>query len=201
MTRSSLQIASKKAEARLDLEIESVSVLIADESHLRYAASISAMIEEASRDPLIGLAKRSAEYVAEKIRAGKAVIAISPEGNPAGFCYIETWEHGRYVANSGLIVAPAFRGMGLAFQIKRRAFELSRSKFPDARLFGLTTSKAVMQINTELGYKPVALTDLTSDEEFWDGCRSCSFFDVLTRTGRTNCLCTAMLYNPKQVKP
>ena len=40
----------------------------------------------------------------QKMREGKAVIAFNQDGIWAGFCYIETWSHGEYVANSGLIV-------------------------------------------------------------------------------------------------
>ena len=129
---------------------------------------------------------------------GKAVIALGPGGEVAGFCYIETWDHGRYAANSGLIVAPAFRRMGLARRIKRHAFELSRIRYPDAKLFGITTSLAVMKINSDLGYRPVTFAELTGDDDFWQGCQSCPNFDVLTRMSRQMCLCTGMLYDPAE---
>jgi len=127
---------------------------------------------------------------------GKAVIAFSPEGEWAGFCYIETWSHEQYVANSGLIVSPTFRKGGVARQIKKRIFELSRSKYPDAKIFGLTTGLAVMKINSELGYEPVTYSELTSDDAFWAGCQSCVNYDILMSKERKNCLCTAMLYDP-----
>lgn len=145
-----------------------------------------------------GIAKRTPEYVSAKIREGKAVIALSPEGEWAGFCYIETWGHGKYVANSGLIVAPKFRKSGLAKAIKKKIFELSHTKFPEAKIFGLTTGLAVMKINSELGYEPVTYSELTDDEEFWKGCRSCVNFEILQSKERKNCLCTAMLYNPEE---
>jgi hypothetical protein len=100
------------------------------------------------------------------------------------------------VANSGLIVAPAYRRSGLAKEIKKKIFELSRTKYPDAKLFGLTTGLAVMKINSELGYEPVTYSELTDDQEFWKGCRSCVNFDILQSKDRKNCLCTAMLYDP-----
>jgi hypothetical protein len=127
---------------------------------------------------------------------GKAVIAHLADGTWVGFCYIEAWEHGKYVANSGLIVSPAFRKSGVATEIKRTVFELSRRMFPDAKIFGLTTGLAVMKINSDLGYEPVTYSELTSDEEFWKGCQSCVNFDILTAKQRKNCLCTAMLYDP-----
>lgn len=143
-----------------------------------------------------GIAKRSPEYVQHKMEEGKAVIAVTDKGEWVGFCYIEAWGHEKFVANSGLIVNPAFRGHGVAKAIKHRVFELSREKYPDAKIFGLTTGLAVMKINSELGYEPVTYSELTDDEEFWKGCRSCVNFDVLTSKNRKNCLCTAMLYDP-----
>ena len=145
-----------------------------------------------------GIAKRSPEYVQHKMEEGKAVIAVTDKGEWVGFCYIEAWGHEKFVANSGLIVNPAFRGHGVAKAIKHRVFELSREKYPDAKIFGLTTGLAVMKINSELGYEPVTYSELTDDEKFWKGCRSCVNFDVLTSKNRKNCLCTAMLYDPAE---
>jgi hypothetical protein len=174
------------------------TVAVADERHLAYAETICAEMEQSAHVRGTGIAKRSPEYLAAKMRDGKAVIALTPEGEWAGFCYIETWSHGRFVANSGLIVAPAFRHSGLARSIKRRIFALSRERHPDAKIFGLTTGLAVMKINSELGYMPVTYSELTSDDDFWAGCQSCVNFPILTAKERKNCLCTAMLYNPEE---
>jgi hypothetical protein len=144
-----------------------------------------------------GIAKRTPEYIQQKMSEGKAVIAFNEDGIWAGFCYIETWSHGEYVANSGLIVAPAFRKGGLAKAIKKKIFELSRLTFPESKIFGLTTGLAVMKINSDLGYEPVTYSELTQDEAFWAGCKSCVNFDILMSKERKNCLCTAMLYDPK----
>ena len=144
-----------------------------------------------------GIAKRSPEYVAKKMEEGKAVIAVTPEGDWVGFCYIEAWGHDEFVANSGLIVAPAYRKSGIAKQIKRRIFDLSREKYPEAKIFGLTTGLAVMKINSDLGYEPVTYSELTDDEEFWAGCKSCVNYDILMSKERKICMCTAMLYDPK----
>lgn len=143
-----------------------------------------------------GIAKRSSEYVAQKMEEGKAVIALTAENDWVGFCYIEVWGHEEFVANSGLIVAPAFRKSGIAKQIKQRVFELSREKYPKAKIFGLTTGLAVMKINSDLGYEPVTYSELTDDEEFWAGCKSCVNYDILMSKERKNCMCTAMLYDP-----
>lgn len=143
-----------------------------------------------------GIAKRSPEYVAAKMKEGKAVIAHTPDGTWVGFCYIEAWGDEQYVANSGLIVAPAFRKSGVAKQIKKRIFDLSREKYPQAKIFGLTTGLAVMKINSELGYEPVTYSELTDDEQFWAGCKACINYDTLMSKERKNCFCTAMLYDP-----
>ena len=172
-------------------------VLIADESHLHYAETICTEMEESAKARGTGIAKRSPEYIREKMREGKAVIALTTEGRWAGFCYIETWGHGEYVANSGLIVAPTFRKSGLAKQIKRCIFDLSRKKYPEAKIFGLTTGLAVMKINSELGYEPVTYSELTQDEAFWAGCKSCVNYEILMSKERKNCMCTAMLYDPQ----
>lgn len=171
------------------------TITVADTSHLDYAEQISAMIEAAAKARGTGISKRPPEYIRRKMEEGKAIIALQQK-ELAGFCYIETWSHGKYIANSGLIVNEKFRQHGLATKIKKAAYKLSRKKFPDAKLFGITTSLPVMKINSDLGYKPVTYSELTTDDEFWKGCQSCPNFDILTRNERRNCLCTAMLYDP-----
>ena len=170
-------------------------VLVATSEHNKYAEEISQVIETSAAARGTGIAKRSKEYIINKIEEGKAVIALAENGDFAGFCYIESWGE-KFAANSGLIVAEKYRKMGLALRVKRKAFELSRQKFPNAKLFGLTTSLAVMKINSELGYRPVTFSELTDDEQFWKGCQSCVNYDILTRTKRKHCLCTGMLYDP-----
>ncbi len=172
-----------------------IRVATPDDAH--YAIVITDEMEESAKARGTGIAKRSPEYVAEKINEGKAVIAVTENGGWVGFCYIETWGHGEYVANSGLIVAPAFRKGGVAKAIKKKIFDLSREKYPDAKLFGLTTGLAVMKINSELGYEPVTYSELTQDEAFWAGCKSCVNYEILMSKERKNCMCTAMLYDPK----
>lgn len=174
-----------------------IEVLIANESHIEYVQTILQTIEDAAKVRGTGIAKRTPEYVEQKMREGKSIIAFV-DGEFAGFCYIESWGNKQYVANSGLIVVDKFRGHGLARRIKERSFDLSREKFPDAKLFGLTSGAAVMKINTALGYVPVTFADLTDDEAFWRGCQGCVNYDVLQRTGRRYCICTAMLYDPKK---
>lgn len=180
------------------LKIHPIEVVVAEPRHVIFAEAVSNLIEQAAKEPHTGLALRSPQYLSEKISRGRAVIALDNYGRLAGFCYLETWQHEKYVAHSGLIVAPQHRNSGLAFEIKHRIFVLSKQLFPEAKIFGLTTSKAVMHINSELGYKPTSFRELTTDQEFWAGCKSCPYFDILERTERRNCLCTAMLYRPNQ---
>jgi predicted GNAT family N-acyltransferase len=176
-----------------------VEVVIANETHTPYVPTILKTIEDAAQVRGTGIAKRTTEYVEQKMREGKAIIALV-DNEFAGFCYIESWGNKQYVANSGLIVVEKFRGQGLAKKIKEKAFHLSREKFPGAKLFGLTSGAAVMKINTELGYVPVTFAQLTDDESFWRGCQGCVNHDVLERTDRNYCICTAMLYDPKAKK-
>jgi len=166
----------------------------ATKEHLHYAYQICNEMESSARVRGTGIARRSPDYIQQKMLEGKAVIAFSNENQWAGFCYIETWQSGEYVANSGLIVAPAFRKEGLARLIKEKIFELSRSKYPRSKIFGLTTGLAVMKINSDLGYKPVTYSELTKDSDFWNGCKSCVNYSILTNKDFKNCLCTAMLY-------
>jgi hypothetical protein len=174
-----------------------IDIVVATDEHLDYAEIICKEMEESAKLRGTGIAKRTPSYVQSKMLEGKAIIALSKDKEWAGFCYIETWQNGEYVANSGLIVAPQFRKNGLATKIKEKIFELSRTKYPDAKLFGLTTGLAVMKINSDLGYEPVTYSELTTDTQFWEGCKSCVNYDILTSKEFKNCLCTGMLYDPK----
>lgn len=175
--------------------VEEITVKIADESCLKYVDTILTTIADAAKVRGTGIARRSPEYVELKIKEGKAIIALNGD-EFAGFCYIESWGNKKFVANSGLIVVDKFRGHGLAKRIKRKAFELSRQRYPEAKIFGLTTGLAVMKINSELGYNPVTFSELTDDDAFWKGCESCVNYDILQRTHRKHCLCTGMLFDP-----
>ena len=178
------------------MENHEIIVRIAHGGDGHYAEQITEEMASSAQARGTGIAKRSPDYVRKKMEEGKAVIALTPSGDWVGFCYIEAWSHGQFVANSGLVVSPAFRGSGVATRIKQRVFELSREKYPDSKIFGLTTGLAVMKINSELGYKPVTYSELTDDEDFWKGCQSCVNYEILMAKGRKNCLCTGMLYDP-----
>ncbi len=177
-----------------------INIFVADESHTKYAEQICELVYISAQERGTGIAKRSPEYVKEKMRDGKAVIALTEDGTFAGYSYIETWSHTKFVANSGLIVAHQFRKTGLARRIKQRIFELSREMFPYAKIFSITTGLAVMKINSDMGYRPVPFSELTTDEEFWRGCEGCRNFDILVRNNYKMCLCTALLYDPAKEK-
>lgn len=175
---------------------DNIIVRVANGRDTHYAQTITDEMEASAKARGTGIAKRSPEYVAQKMEDGKAVIALLPDDTWVGFCYIEVWGHEEFVANSGLIVSPEFRKSGIAKKIKQTIFNISRQKYPNAKIFGLTTGLAVMKINSDLGYEPVTYSELTEDEEFWAGCKSCVNFDILMSKDRKNCMCTAMLYDP-----
>jgi hypothetical protein len=172
-----------------------IDVMVADDSHEKYVDIILETIEKAAEVRGTGIARRSPDYVVQKMKEGKAIIALAGD-EFAGFSYIESWGNKQFVATSGLIVLEKFRNLGLAKRIKHAAFDLARLRWPKAKLFSLTSGSAVMKLNTELGYCPVTFADLTDDEAFWRGCNGCVNNDVLARTNRRYCICTAMLFDP-----
>lgn len=177
-----------------------IQLFIANKTHQSFAQQICDLIEDSAKRRGTGIARRKKSYVEQKISSGNAVIALEGGRQLVGFCYIETWSHEKYVANSGLVVHPDFRQLGLARQIKTKAFNLAQSKYPSARIFGITTSAAVMKINSELGYRPVPFSELTQEKTFWKGCQSCPNYDILQRNNRSMCLCTGMLAVPNEKK-
>ena len=188
---------------------DGIEIVVADASHEKYVDIILATILDSARKRGSGIATRTHEYLATKMRERKAIIALADSDSPeaidgkefAGFCYIESWGNKSFVANSGLIVAEKYRKHHLATRIKQMAFALSRLRWPNAKLFGLTSQAAVMKINTALGYVPVTFAELTDDEAFWRGCEGCVNVDILHRTGRKYCICTGMLFDPMEHLP
>lgn len=179
---------------------DNIVVVVADESHEKYVDTILETISEAAKVRGTGIAKRTHDYLLNKMREAKAVIALDGD-RFAGFSYIETWQDKKYVTTSGLIVHPDYRGRGLAKRIKDMTFTLARIRWPHAKIFSLTSGAAVMAMNTQLGYKPVTFADLTQDEAFWKGCEGCVNVDILHRTERKYCICTGMLYDPEEYLP
>ena len=178
------------------MENSNIIIRVATAADTKFATAITDEMASSAKARGTGIAKRTPQYIEQKIQEGKSVIALTTDGEWVGFCYIEVWEHNKFVANSGLIVSPNYRKTGVAKAIKKRIFELSREKYPDSKIFGLTTGLAVMKINSDLGYEPVTYSELTRDEQFWAGCKSCVNYDILKSKERKNCMCTAMLFDP-----
>ncbi len=177
------------------MDANHVTVTFASAEHTKYAELVCKLIYESALQRGTGIARRSPEYISKKMTGGKAVVAMDGD-KLVGFSYIESWEHGDYVATSGLIVDPDYRHLGLAAKIKEKTFELARMRFPFAKIFSITTSLPVMKLNSRMGYKPVTFSELTEDDEFWKGCQGCKNYDILQRNNRRMCLCTGMLYDP-----
>lgn len=173
-----------------------IFVRIATINDIRYVDEIIKETEASAIARGTGIAKRTPQSVAQKMRDGKAVIALTSSGKWVGFSYFEAWEQGNFVSNSGLIVAPEYRHSGVAKSIKDRIFRISRRIYPAAKIFSITSGTAVMKMNSQLGFQPVAFSEITHDEQFWEGCRSCPNYDILERKHKCNCLCTAMLFDP-----
>lgn len=173
-----------------------IFVRIATINDIRYVNEILKETEASAIARGTGIAKRSPESIAQKMRDGKAVIALTSNGKWVGFSYFDTWENGTFVSNSGLIVAPEFRNSGVAKSIKSRIFKMSRRMYPAAKIFSITSGTSVMKMNSQLGFLPVAFSEITKDEKFWEGCKSCPNYDILERKQKCNCLCTAMLFDP-----
>ncbi len=144
-----------------------------------------------------GISKRSPESICQKIKEGKAIIAVTEDNEWVGFSYIEIWSNGEFVSNSGLIVSPAYRGMGVAKAIKEKIFQLSLRMYPKAKIFSITTGQAIMKMNARLGFESVIYDAITKDEKFWKGCSSCVNYQILESKKHKNCLCTAMLCTPE----
>lgn len=143
-----------------------------------------------------GVTSRTVDYILRKIEEGVVLIAVDERDQWVGFSYLETWEHGQYVANSGLIVKPKFRNTGLALQLKQSALRLAAQKFPQAKVFSLTTSLSVAKHNLELGYRPVAHDVLLRDKDFISGCGGLLNYPEMVESHQGDSECFTMVYNP-----
>jgi hypothetical protein len=178
------------------MDPDGIIIKIAGSEDEQYAQQIADETERSAIQRGSGISKRSPESIIRKMRDGKAVVALTKDGQWAGFSYIEIWSNGEFVSNSGLIVASAYRALGVAKAIKDRIFSLSREKYPHAKIFSITTGLAIMKMNARLGFEPVTFNEITHEPAFWEGCKSCCNYDILLGKQCKNCLCTAMLYTP-----
>ena len=131
---------------------DGIKVIVADTSHEKYVDLINDTIRDAARKRGSGIAERTHEYGAAKMREGKAVLALDPSKQGelgdtfAGFSYIETWGNKAYVTTSGLIVHPDYQGRDISKRIKDHTFTLARVRWPHAKIFSLTSGDAVMKM-------------------------------------------------------
>ncbi len=183
------------------METDNICVRIGRQSDVKYAAQISEETFVSAQARGTGISRRSPAMIAEKLSSGKAVIALTKTGEWVGFSYFEVWAHGEFVSNSGLIVAPEFRNLGVAHAIKEQVFELSRKQYPNAKIFSITTGIAIMRMNARLGFETVTFDEIPHDPAFWEGCRSCVNHHILQSKGCRNCFCTAMLFTPDNHQP
>ncbi len=180
--------------------MENIIVREAAEPDGVFAKIISDEMESSAIARGSGISKRSASSIHQKMIDGKAIIAVTADNEWVGFSYIEIWANGEFVSNSGLIVAPAFRGAGIARRIKAKTFELACTLYPQSKIFSITTGLAIMKMNAQLGFETVTFNEIVQDQAFWKGCKSCVNYDILRKKKHRNCLCTAMLYLPKQME-
>ena len=153
-----------------EIKGEDIRVLVADAEHEKYVDTIIETIREAARKRGTGIAERTHEYVATKMKEGKAVLALDGD-RFVGFSYIETWGNKHYVTTSGLIVHPDYQGLGVAKRIKDYTFTLARLRWPNAKIFSLTSGDA-----------------------------GCINHDILEAKNRKFCVCTGMLWDPDKHK-
>ena len=171
-----------------------MEIRVANQSDLKHVAVLVSWYKESAKKRGTGIAERKPEYLEKKILDGDAIVAINNQ-IISGFSYIETFDSEKFVVNSGLIILQELRKTGLGQKIKNKIFELSRTKYPKAKIFSITTSLPVMKLNTQLGFKPVTFSELTDDEAFWRGCKSCKNYEILMSNERKMCLCTGLVYD------
>lgn len=170
-------------------------VRVATKEDIVHIQTLCDWYEESAKQRGTGISKRNPFYIERKMRNGDAVIAFDDDNTLAGFSYIETFEEEKFVVNSGLIVRTDLRSSGIGKQLKLANFKQSRTKFPHSKIFSITTSLAVMRMNSKLGYKPVTFSELTQSDEFWKGCESCKNYNILMANERKMCICTGLVYD------
>lgn len=173
---------------------DTIIVRLAHAQDHGFVQNIITEIEKASKIKGTGICKRDPALIIQKITEGNAVIAVTRSGTWVGFCYIQAHDDGRFVSSCALVVSPCFRKLRVATRIKKHVLALAKNKYPAAKIFGLTTSPAVMQINKELQYEEVSYDAITQSDSFWQSCRSCENYHTLLTNEGKKCLCKAMMY-------
>ena len=170
-------------------------VRISRPADVAYVERIQSLIAEAAESGAI-IAERSAEYLEQAIRARHAVVVLRGD-LLVGFATAHAWQDETFVSHSAMVVAPAFRGRGLARRIKKKLIDLSRRRWPDAAILSLTLSPAVERLNKSFKFDAVPYCDLTTDAGFWKGCEGCIHYGHLKRNQYQDCHCWAGLLLPR----
>ena len=79
-----------------------IFVRIAIINDIKYVDEIIEETEASAIARGTGISKRTPESVAQKMRDGKAVIALTSTGRWVGFSYLDIWQYGEFVSNSGV---------------------------------------------------------------------------------------------------
>ena len=178
------------------MDSKQIDVMVADASHEVYVDKILDTIREAAKVRGTGIAERTHEYVATKMKEGKAIIALCGD-DFAGFTYIEIMGKQAICSNLRSDSTSRLPGIGTGKTHQDRLLSDWHAYVGrKLKIFSLTSGAAVMKMNTELGYVPVTFNELTDDESFWKGCEGCINHDILVAKNRKFCICTAMLYDP-----
>ncbi len=75
------------------MEQSNIIVRVATPADIIYSSTITDEMASSALARGTGIAKRSPEYISNKMAEGKAVIAVTKDGIWVGFCYIEAWGH------------------------------------------------------------------------------------------------------------
>lgn len=159
--------------------------------NIAHEISISALLRNVAIEP------RTGDYIFQKMIDGLAVIAIDNETEEwIGFCALDVWNHQRYVANTGLIVKPKYRGKNVSNLLKNKLFELARIKFPSAKIFSLTNKELIKKINIDLGFQEVEAREILYDPYFNTGMNSwVDFIELLKHSEESGH--KAMVFDPE----
>jgi len=169
-----------------------IVVRVAGAEDAGFAEAASVLIADAALE--FDVAKRSPRLLREKIVGGQAVLALEDD-ELVGFAFWSTWQNGRFVSHSGLVVRPDRRGRALGRRLKWELTAASRRRHPDAALMSLTSSRAVRAMNRALGFVQVPLDHLTLDPAFWRGCEACRNHAELG-AHPDHCRCVGMILRP-----
>ncbi len=171
-----------------------ITVRIATKKDYCYAEIISKELNTSAANRGVQIKNRTPKYILDKMETGLAIVAINSETEEwIGFSTLEVWEHEQFVANTGLIIAPKYRGHGFSMLIKSKLFELSRQKYPKAKIFSLTGNPNIIQINQTLGFTTVPFSTILNDNLFLTGCNSWVNYSEIMRHSSGH---VAMVYAP-----